>query len=182
MKRSPRCSAPAHAPVLVGLAATTLAPLAPIHIADAPAPASPALPLDAPPVKRRVLEGFGTRLAELRQARGLTQGELGALAGVAYRVIAYYERDDAQPPGAMLVDLARALRISTDELLGVTPVSDTPSPKVARLLKRIERLAELPDAEQRAVLKVVEGFLDSYSPAKPRRRAAPPPRPKRKAS
>ena len=37
-------------------------------------------------------------------------------------------------------------------------------------------------AEQRAVLKVVDGFLDSFSPVTPRRRAAPPPRAKRKAS
>jgi hypothetical protein len=77
---------------------------------------------------------------------------------------------------------SRALHVSADELLGLAPLRDTPSPKVARLLKRIERLAELPDAEQRAVLKVVDGFLDSFSPAKPRRRTAPPPRPKRKAS
>jgi transcriptional regulator with XRE-family HTH domain len=133
-------------------------------------------------LKERTLDGFGDRLAELRQRRGLTQTALGAAVGVSKRVIAYYEADGAQRPGAMLVDLARALKVSADELLGLTPLRDTPSPKVARLLKRVERLAELPDAEQRAVLKVVDGFLDSYSPAKPRRRAAPPPRPKRKAS
>src|SRR4051794_39755695 len=75
----------------------------------------------------------------------------------------------------MLVDLARALKLSADELLGLTPLRDTPSPKIARLLERMERLAELPDAEQRAVLKVVDGFLDrtaGRSPAgvRPRRR------------
>lgn len=133
-------------------------------------------------MKERTLEGFGDRLAALRQRRGLTQTALGAAAGVSKRVIAYYEADGAQPPGAMLVDLARALHVSADELLGLAPLRDTPSPKVARLLKRIERLATLPAAEQRAVLKVVDGFLDSFSSTTPRPRAAPPPRPKRKAS
>lgn len=97
-------------------------------------------------------------------------------------MIVYYESDGAQPPGAMLVYLARVLGVSTDELPGVTPLRDTPSPKVARLLKRLERLAELPQAEQRAVLKVVDGILDAYSAAAPRRAAPPPLRPKRKAN
>lgn len=139
---------------------------------DAP-PAHDAAPtLATAPVKERILEGFGTRLAELRQARGLTQSELGALVGVSYRVIAYYERDDAQPPGAMLVELAHALRITTDELLGVKPVSDKLSPKTARLLKRLRRIEELPAADQRAVLKLVDAMIDT------RRRTALPPRTK----
>ena len=149
-----------------------------------PAALRPAGAWESPdPMKARTLEGFGDRLAALRQRRGLTQTALGAAVGVSKRVIAYYEADDAQPPGAMLVDLAQALHVSADELLGLAPLRDTPSPKAARLLKRIERLAALPAAEQRAVLKVVDGFLDSFTPAPPRRRpAAPPPRAKRKAS
>ena len=68
-------------------------------------------------------------------------------------MIAYYEVQSAQPPGALLVDLARALKVSTDELLGVKPVRETLSPKTARLLKRLRRIEELPPADQRAVLK-----------------------------
>lgn len=129
-----------------------------------------------PPMKERTLDGFGTRLAELRQARGLSQDELATLLGVSRRVVAYYEAESAQPPGALLVDLARALRVSTDELLGVKAVSDKLSPKTARLLKRLQRIEELPPADQRAVLKLVDAMLDT------RRRSAPPPRAKRKAS
>ena len=44
-------------------------------------------------------EGFGPRLGQLRQARGLTQEELCTLVGLSNRMIAYYERDDAEPPG-----------------------------------------------------------------------------------
>jgi hypothetical protein len=91
-------------------------------------------------------------------------------------MIAYYERDGAQPPGAMLVDLARVLRCSTDALLGVTAVSDTLAPKTARLLKRLQRIEELPPADQRAVLKLVDAMLDT------RRRSTPPARAKRKVS
>jgi transcriptional regulator with XRE-family HTH domain len=50
-------------------------------------------------MKERTLDGFGTRLAELRQARGLSQEELAAAVDVSRRVIAYYEAQSAQPPG-----------------------------------------------------------------------------------
>jgi transcriptional regulator with XRE-family HTH domain len=128
------------------------------------------------PMKERTLAGFGARLTALRQARGLTQEALGAAVGVSNRMIAYYERDSAQPPGALLVDLARTLKISADELLGLKPVSATTSPKTARLLKRLQRIEEIPPADQRTVLKLVDAMLDT------RRRATPAARTKRKAS
>ncbi len=120
--------------------------------------------------------GFGPRLVRLRQARGLTQEELGALVGLSNRMIAYYERDEAEPPGAMLAPLATALRVTTDELLGLAPLTATMRPRTARLLKRLQQIEELPAAEQRAVLKMVDALLEH-------RRATPPAaRAKRKAS
>jgi len=112
-------------------------------------------------VKERTVAGFGKRLREIRQRRGLTQTELGAAVGVSKRVITYYERDDAQPPGAVLVHLAQALRVSTDELLGVKPMKDGTSPKTARLLKRLKRVEALPVADRRAVLKLVDALLET---------------------
>ena len=112
-------------------------------------------------MKERTLEGFGTRLAALRQARGLSQEELATAVDVSRRVIAYYETQSAQPPGALLVDLARALKVSTDELLGMKPVTEKLSPKTARLLKRLRRIEELPPADQRAVLKLVDAMLET---------------------
>ncbi len=116
-------------------------------------------------VKQKTLEGFGQRLAAIRKSRGLTQAELGAAVGVSNRVIAYYEQDDAQPPGAMLVDLARALGVTTDEMLGVKPAKGLSDPKTARLVKRLRRIEELPPADQRAVLKVLDAMLESRGAA-----------------
>lgn len=91
----------------------------------------------------------------------MTQTELGDAAGVSKRVIVYYEQDDAQPPGAMLVDLARALNVTTDELLGVEEAKNRTDPKTARLLKRLRRVERLPAADQRAVLKFVDALVES---------------------
>lgn len=110
------------------------------------------------PVKERTVRGFGKRLRTIREQRGLTQIELGEAVGVSNRVIAYYEQDEAQPPGAMLVDLADALKVSTDELLGVKPLKEKASPKTARLRKRLQKIEQLPPADQRAILKMVDAL------------------------
>jgi len=56
---------------------------------------------------------------------------------------------------------------------GVTAPTVLLAPRTARLLKRLQRIEELP---QRAVLKLVDALLDTRS------RSTPPRRPKRKAS
>jgi len=58
----------------------------------------------------------------------------------------------------------------------VKPISEKLSPKTARLLKRLQRIEELPPADQRAVLKLVDAMIDN------RRRSTLPRRTKRKAS
>lgn len=110
---------------------------------------------------KRTLEGFGPRLAELRKARGLTQEALGELVGVSQRMMAYYEQEDAQPPGALLVDLARALQVSADELLGIEPPKEKVSPTQARIRKRLRQVEELPPADQRTILKLVDALVVS---------------------
>ena len=117
-------------------------------------------------MKKRTVEGFGERLAAIRKDRGLTQAQLGEMVGVSNRVIAYYETESGQPPGALLVDLCRALRVSADELLGIEPPKEPKNPKLARLMNRLKRVAELPPAQQRAVLQHIEGLLHSQKTAK----------------
>lgn len=56
----------------------------------------------------------------------------------------------------MLASLATALRLTTDELLGLAPLTETMRPRTARLMKHLQQIEELPAAEQRAVLKMVD--------------------------
>jgi|GEM_PF-975113 len=110
---------------------------------------------------RETDETFGERLAEARQRRGLTQAELGKAVGASQRVIAYYEGEGGQPPGALLAHLARALKVTSDELLGLKPATEKPSPKTARLLKRLQKITDLPAADQRTVLKLLDALHES---------------------
>lgn len=111
-------------------------------------------------MKERTLEGFGPRLASLRKASGLTQAELGAKVGVSYRVIAHYEREEAQPPGPILPDLAQALGVTIDGLLDSEPLEPVP-PRIARLRRHLRRVEELSPSDQRTVLKLVDALLET---------------------
>ncbi|MBI4867539.1 MAG: helix-turn-helix transcriptional regulator [Candidatus Wallbacteria bacterium] len=111
------------------------------------------------------LRGFGTRLTEIRRSRGLTQAALGKTAGLSQRMIAYYEQDDAQPPAAVVVHLARALRVSTDELLGMREFKESPSPRNTRLLKRLENVERLAASDRRALLKFLDLLLTNQGRA-----------------
>lgn len=122
-------------------------------------------------MKTRDVEGFGTRLAQLRQQRGWSQEELATAVDVSRRVIAYYEAESDQPPGALLADLARALRVSADELLGLRTISDKTPPKTARLRKRLQQVEGLPVADQRAVLKLVDALVETRRRTQPRPQA-----------
>lgn len=115
-------------------------------------------------MKERTLDGFGIRLTTMRKLRGMTQMELGAAVGVSNRVVAYYEQEAAQPPGAMLVDLAGALGVTTDALLGVEPVPGGVTGPSVRVLKRLERIAELHPGDQKAILRIIDGFIESRDP------------------
>ena len=117
-------------------------------------------------LKHRTIDGFGKRLARIRKSRGFTQIQLGEVVGVSNRVIAYYEAENAQPPGAMLIDLAGALKVSTDELLGLKAEKETVSPKEARLLNRLRKVSELSPTDQRAVLKYIQSLSEQQQRAK----------------
>lgn len=103
-------------------------------------------------------KAFGKRLAELRKAKGMTQTELGDSIGVSKRVIAYYEGETDRPPAAKLEGIATALQITTDELLGLTPLKEKPPVKNRRLIKSLQTLEKLPKEDQKAVVNYIDAL------------------------
>jgi transcriptional regulator with XRE-family HTH domain len=116
-------------------------------------------------MKHRRLEGFGGRLASIRKSKGMTQAELADKVGVSRRVITYYEHEDSQPPGPMLLNLAAALSVSVDHLLGHRQLKEKADPRSARLLNRLRKIESLPEREQKAILLVLDGLLARHRSA-----------------
>jgi len=60
--------------------------------------------------------GFAQRLKKTRVDKGLSQTDLGNLAGIHYTQIGMYESKGSQPPADILAKLANALGVSSDFL------------------------------------------------------------------
>jgi transcriptional regulator with XRE-family HTH domain len=84
-----------------------------------------------PKTTTRATHAFGSRLAALRAAAGFTQQELAAEVGVSGRMIAYYEGQSDHPPTTLLPAIAKALGVTTDTVLGVTPPPKRTKPAAA---------------------------------------------------
>jgi transcriptional regulator with XRE-family HTH domain len=107
---------------------------------------------------------FGRRLTAIRQERGLTQTQLAERIDASQRVISYYETVADSAPGSIIVQLAQALEVSADELLGLRPpkkVRSVPEdPKTKRLWKKFQQVQKLPEKDQRAVIRLVNSLVE----------------------
>jgi len=112
-------------------------------------------------MKRKTVtaKDFGKRLASLRKEQGLTQTQLGERVGVSCKVIAYYEGETHYPPAHLIEPLAKALKISTDELLGVKILQQQRDPQQAALWRRLKKIESLPKRDQKALLHYLDALV-----------------------
>lgn len=105
-------------------------------------------------------ETLGQRLARLRKQKGFTQVELAEKIGIIQALVSDYERDKLRPHAEMVLRLAIALDISTDELLGKeSPALKTSAVKNRRFLRRMQLIDQLPKRDQEALLRTIDAFL-----------------------
>lgn len=123
--------------------------------------------------KRKNQEGdlFGERLRRLREARGFTQRELAEAAETSQRMIAYYETHSGTPAGPVLLRLARALKVTPEELAGLKAeprATDLPSPQNLKLWRKLRRVEKLPPAQRRTVVQLIDALVEGEARKKAR--------------
>jgi len=104
------------------------------------------------------IHNFGKRLATLRKSKGLTQTNLANKIGVSRRVVTYYEAESKYPPTHLIMPIAKALKISVDELLGVKKINIS-DPDNAKLWRKLNKAEKLPQKDQKAVIHYIEALL-----------------------
>lgn len=102
---------------------------------------------------------IGGRLRELRKRRGKTQVEIAAALGVNQSLISQYERGETRLHGALVVAYARALRTTSDKILGLEKIEDDGVLKDRRFLRRLQKIDQLPKRRQQALLKSLDMLL-----------------------
>lgn len=116
------------------------------------------------PRKPQPESSFGARLAALRKEHGITQVQLAEAINSTQRAISYYENEAGYPPAPVVAELARALNVTTDELLGVEVkrtrnAKQAEDPEIRRLWKKFQLILSLPEKDQRAVIRLVNSLV-----------------------
>jgi transcriptional regulator with XRE-family HTH domain len=101
-----------------------------------------------------VAEGVRSSLKALRLHRGLTQTQLGILAGVPAASISNFETGQRMPSLESLVKIADALQVSVDALIGRAPIESA-----ARLDPVFLRASRADSETLDAVRRVTEALL-----------------------
>lgn len=112
--------------------------------------------------EKQFFRQLGSHIAALRKQQNLTQTQLGALLGLTQQMVASYEVGRRRVPVSALPVLARTLSVSIETLIGekAPPAKRGPAPQ---LQQKIERLTNLPKAQQRLVLQMLDGVLAQAS-------------------
>jgi transcriptional regulator with XRE-family HTH domain len=119
-----------------------------------------ALTIFAMPRSHSREDSVGQRIARARKARGLTQVELAQRIGKIQAVVSDYESDRRRIHAEMIVRIAEALSVSTDELLGTKAQRDSAHRAMSlRFTRRLNKLSELPPARQKFVLQTLDTLL-----------------------
>lgn len=87
------------------------------------------------------------------------------MIGSSQRAISGYETVAEYPPTAVVVELAKVLKVSADELLGLKPPPKTArskeDPETRRLWKRFQQVLSLPEKDRRAVIRLVNSLVSA---------------------
>lgn len=105
----------------------------------------------------------GGRVRALRLQRGMSQVELARLVGTHQTAVSQIEVGRRGVSVQQVVRLCRALKATPDRILG----ENHEGPNVKRLkdgrvMRRLERIETLPPAKQRALLQMVDAFIDKH--------------------
>ncbi|MDR0290718.1 MAG: helix-turn-helix domain-containing protein [Treponema sp.] len=104
------------------------------------------------------LGAIGESLQSIRKRRGLTQKELGEKIGLTREAIASYESGRSHLMVITLLDLAAALRVSVNEILGL----ERKTPEIAvtrRWSKRMNIIETLPESVKKHVLRTLDDVI-----------------------
>lgn len=106
---------------------------------------------------KRAMKSFPENLKRLRQAKKMSQAEVGDLVGVTRSAVQQWEKGDTVPALEKLFELARFFDITLAEFTGADPID-----------KSIDQeLRELPD-DTRMILRA--SFLETIKQFKPSRK------------
>ena len=113
--------------------------------------------------ERAFFAQLGTRVAELRKANNITQVQLAETLGVSQQTVNAYEMGHRRIPVSTLPLLASTLAVPMEELVGAPQRAAKKRGPAPKLQQQIERIQQLPKAQQRFVIQMLDTVLAQQS-------------------
>lgn len=96
---------------------------------------------------------IGERIADLRKARNLSQGQLADALDISRQAVSKWENDQASPDTLKLVKLAEVLDTEVEYLAtGRKPVYEE-APIVLNMVKKVDKVVEVEKIVEKPVIK-----------------------------
>lgn len=102
---------------------------------------------------------IGKNLKLYRKNRGFTQKDLAESIGVTRETVAAYEAGRGRLLDVTLIDIAKVLKTSSDEILGIKKVKLTTNDMSLRLIKRMNTIETLPEAQKKRILRNLDDAI-----------------------
>ena len=102
-----------------------------------------------------------SHLRKLREAAGLSVREVARQIGESHTNLSYWERSGQIPRSDVLRQLAKALGVSLEELLGQSRPKRALSPG-GRARQLFEAISKLPRRQQEKILDILEPFVREH--------------------
>ncbi|TWB87045.1 helix-turn-helix protein [Synechococcus sp. Ace-Pa] len=101
------------------------------------------------------------RLSRLRQQRAINQRDFCQQLDISQPMMSHYERGERRIPSDLLVEMAKILCVSADELLGLKAVKKNAlemDDETKKLWKKFQQFNKLPEHDQRAVTRLINSL------------------------
>jgi transcriptional regulator with XRE-family HTH domain len=116
---------------------------------------------------KRYFATLGAYVAQRRKSLGYTQAELARAIGVSQQAVFAYELGDRRISVIILVKLAKVLRVSVEEMIGLKQQPRALKQRLSpRAMRHAERLQALPRTHQRFVTKIIDVLEERGGTAK----------------
>lgn len=124
-------------------------------------PTIPGIIATMPAKDSAFFQALGSRIAQARKERGMTQQALAEALGIAQQTLGHYEVARARIAADLLPRLADALDLSLDELLKGQPTIRLPGKRgpASRLEQQLDAITRLPKVKQKVVAELIDSVI-----------------------
>ena len=112
-------------------------------------------------ISNTICMDLGKKLLELRKQKGLSREALAKRIGTSGAIIGKYEREERTPSEEIAKNIAQALEVSLDYLVGNTELMlDT------TVIKKIQEIQQLPEDDRNHLFYLMDNVLQNVKAKK----------------